>query len=206
MTKSQPSFAKATADTVETIRHSLSHIMAAVVKELYPGVKFGIGPAIENGFYYDFDFAYANKDKDEFKNEFSRISPEDLPKIEEEMRELLKQDIKFIKKEISQAEAEKLFANQPYKLELIEELSSPTNSSPSLTAVSEGEGKEGGGVSIYQTNNFVDLCKGPHITSTKEINITNDNSKNNQTAAKTQNQVKNLKFDKPNPFKKGYKS
>ena len=121
----------------EIIRHSLSHIMAYAVQELYPGTKFGIGPAIENGFYYDF----------EFKNP---ISNEKLPKIEEGMRKLIKQDFQFKKKLISKREAKNIFSKQPYKLKLIEELA-------------------GAKVSIYQSGKFVDLCKGPHVKSTKEI-------------------------------------
>ena len=92
---------------LENIRHSLSHIMAASVKELFPGVKFGIGPAIENGFYYDFDSANFNE--------------EDLPKIEKRMKELIKQNISFKKIKISKVEAKKIFKSQPYKLELINE-------------------------------------------------------------------------------------
>lgn len=121
----------------EIVRHSLSHIMAYAVQELYPGTKFGIGPAIENGFYYDF----------EFKNP---INPEDLAKIEKKMKELLKKDISFKKKLVSKNEAKKIFSNQPYKLELIKEL-------------------PGKNVSIYQSGEFTDLCKGPHIKSSKEI-------------------------------------
>lgn len=124
---------------VETIRHSLAHIMALAVQELYPGVKFAIGPAIENGFYYDFDFS-------------SPMSQNDLPKIEKRMKELVKKDFKFEKKIISKTEAKKLFKNQRYKLELIEELPGKT-------------------VSIYQSGEFVDLCKGPHVKSTKELPI-----------------------------------
>ncbi len=121
---------------IETIRHSLSHIMATAAQELYPGTKFGIGPAIENGFYYDF----------EFKNP---ISNEDLPKIEKKMRELLKQNISFKKENLLMSDINKLFGSQPYKLELLNQVKQPT---------------------IYQFGNFVDLCKGPHVKSTKEIN------------------------------------
>ena len=125
---------------IETIRHSLSHILAYAVWDLYPEVKFGIGPAIENGFYYDFDFGLKN------------INLDDLPKIENKMKELIKKDIKFQKKIISKKEAKKIFKEQPYKLELIEELPEEN-------------------VSIYQSGDFIDLCKGPHIKSTKEINL-----------------------------------
>ncbi|MGC9031479.1 MAG: threonine--tRNA ligase [Minisyncoccia bacterium] len=127
---------------IEKIRHSLAHILALAVEKLYPETKFGIGPAIENGFYYDFDFP-------------KPISDTDLPKIEEKMKELLKSNIKFEKKFISKKEAENLFKNQPYKLELINEL------------VQNKEEK----ISIYKSGSFVDLCKGPHIKSTKEIPI-----------------------------------
>lgn len=124
---------------IETIRHSLAHILAATIQELFPGTKFAIGPAIENGFYYDFDF-------------LSPISENDLKRIEEKMKGLIKENIKFQKKIISKKEAQKIFKEQPYKLELIKELTKDKL------------------VSIYQTNNFTDLCQGPHLKSTKEIN------------------------------------
>jgi threonyl-tRNA synthetase len=123
---------------IEKIRHSLAHILALAVQELYPGTKFGIGPAIENGFYYDFDLP-------------TKIGQEDLPKIEEKMKNLIKKEIKFKKKIVSKEEAEKIFKDQPYKLELIKEI-------------------EGENVSIYESGKFVDLCAGPHVKSTKEIN------------------------------------
>src|SRR3989338_4310442 len=94
---------------IETIRHSLAHILAYAVQELYPGAKFGIGPAIENGFYYDFDLPHP-------------LSPEDLPKIEKKMRELLRQNIVFQKQKIARTVLVKLFKNQPYKLELLNEV------------------------------------------------------------------------------------
>ena len=135
---------------IEIIRHSLAHILAYAVQELFPaategeprqgrGVKFGIGPAIENGFYYDFLF----------KNP---LTPNDLPKIEEKMRELIKKGFSFEKKEISKKEAEKLFSDQPYKLELIAEL--PENK-----------------ITTYKSGDFVDLCAGPHVKSAKEIPV-----------------------------------
>ena len=123
---------------METIRHSLSHILASAVKELYPGAKFGIGPAIENGFYYDFDV--------------SNLTEKDLPRIEAKMRELIKQNLAFAKKSVSKIMAKKLFKGQSYKLELIKEL-------PGKTATT------------YTTGEFLDLCAGPHVKSTKEIPI-----------------------------------
>jgi len=148
---------------LETIRHSLSHIMAHAVQDLFPGAKFGIGPAIENGFYYDFDFSDLNikladqnisieTGESEVAFSFFSLTPSDLPKIEKRMKELIKQDLQFKKKMVSKKEARQIFKNQPYKLELIKEI-------------------KGDKVSIYQSGKFVDLCSGPHVKSTKEIPI-----------------------------------
>lgn len=120
---------------LEEIRHSLSHILALAVKEMYPNAKFGIGPAIDNGFYYDIEV---------------ELKEEDLVKIEKKMKELLKKEIVFEKKDVSKKEAKELFKEQPYKLQLIDEI-------------------EDDKVSIYTSGNFIDLCKGPHVKSTKEI-------------------------------------
>ncbi|MFA6252517.1 MAG: threonine--tRNA ligase [Candidatus Paceibacterota bacterium] len=95
---------------IEIIRHSLSHILAVAIKDLYGDVKLGVGPAIENGFYYDFDFGG------------TQITLEDLPKIEKRMKEIMKKDIPFEKMNLSKDEAKKLFSTENYKLELIEEL------------------------------------------------------------------------------------
>ncbi len=129
-------------EEVEKIRHSLAHLLAMAVKEKHPEVKFGIGPVIENGFYYDFDFSGTGH------------SPSDdcLSKLENFVRELIKQDIKFERQEISADEAREIFNGQPYKLELIDEI--------------EEAGEK---ISIYRSGNFVDLCAGPHVESTKEI-------------------------------------
>jgi len=130
-------------NNLETIRHSLSHLLAAAAQELYPDVKFAIGPAIENGFYYDFDFG----DK--------KIGGAELKEIEKKMEHLAKQNLQFsifnlpADKAIKKAGEE----NQPYKKELIEELKS------------QGE-KE---VSYYAVGNFTDLCRGPHLENTNQI-------------------------------------
>jgi len=126
-------------DKSDILRHSTAHILAAAVLEIFPKAKFGIGPTIENGFYYDFDNI--------------TISEIDLPEIEKRMRNLIKKDLKFKKEIISYAEAKKLFKDQPYKLELIKELLK--TKSP---------------ITIYTSGEFVDLCKGPHVVSAKEIN------------------------------------
>lgn len=131
------------SDNIEKIRHSLSHIMASAVLELYPKAKLGIGPAIENGFYYDFLLpAVALREGGQ---------AELLQNVEKKMRSLISQKIKFEKQNITKRRAKKLFAIQPYKLDLIKEL-------------------PGENVSIYTSGEFVDLCKGPHVKSTKEIN------------------------------------
>ncbi len=126
-----------TAFPVHTIRHSASHIMAQAVVKLFPGTKVAIGPAIEHGFYYDFQLPQA-------------ITTEDFPAIEKEMRSIIGKNAAFEKKEISKDEARKLFADEPFKLELIEEL-------------------EDGSISIYSHDDFTDLCRGPHVDSTRDI-------------------------------------
>ena len=136
---------KKSKNEIEKIRHSLSHLMAAAVLQLYPSVKLGIGPTIENGFYYDFDFG---------KQE---IDESVLFKLEKIIRDLIGRNLKFKKKAVSYREAKKIFKNQPYKLELIDELK-----------------KQKKPLSIYKTLDgkqeiFTDLCAGPHISSTKII-------------------------------------
>jgi len=144
---------------IEAIRHSLAHILASAVGQLYPGTKFGIGPAIENGFYYDFDFSQIKivNPKSETLNskqisnpKTQNLSEKDLPKIEAKMRQLIKQGIVFKKKSILKEEAKKIFAEQPYKLELMNE-------------IPEAE------ITIYECGSFADLCKGPHVNNTSEI-------------------------------------
>lgn len=123
-------------DQLEKNRHSLAHILAHAVKELYPEAIFGMGPAIENGFYYDFDNV--------------KISEEDFKKIEEKMRNLISKNLSFEKQVISKEEAKDIFKNEPYKLELIEDI-------------------EGETVSVYKSGDFTDLCSGPHVENSKEI-------------------------------------
>lgn len=126
-------------ERLETIRHSTSHVMAEAVLKLFPGSKVAIGPAVENGFYYDFELTRP-------------ITQEDLPAIEKEMRKILSSNKDFQRKELSRAEAKAMFADQPYKLELIDGL------------------PEDATISIYNQGDFTDLCRGPHVCNTKEIN------------------------------------
>jgi len=122
------------------MRHSCSHLMAAAILELWPGTKLAIGPAIEEGFYYDFEFS-------------ATISDSDFPKIEAKMAEIKAENLPITKKEVSFEEAKKLFAIQPYKLELIKDL------------IKDGANS----VSTYTLGDFLDLCIGPHVESTKDI-------------------------------------
>ncbi|MBI5079324.1 threonine--tRNA ligase [Candidatus Wolfebacteria bacterium] len=154
---------------INKIRHSLSHLMAMAVLEKFPETKLGIGPVIENGFYYDFDFQtrFKTTNTSESTNK-TQITNDDLPKLEKRMRELIKQNLQFKKEIITFGEAKKLFQNQPYKLELIKELQSANRRTKKP-------------ITIYKTLHpkpytlnpipcFTDLCAGPHINSTKEIN------------------------------------
>ncbi len=136
---------------LETYRHSLSHVLAMAVLELYPSAKLGIGPAIENGFYYDFDFSFAeNADLRGNKT----ISDKDLIKIEQKMRQIIDKGLEFKQDKLTREEAikEMKLAGQNYKVELINDLPKSED------------------ITFYQTGEFEDLCKGLHIKSTKDIN------------------------------------
>lgn len=124
-------------DNLEIMRHSAAHVMAHAVKNLFPEVKIAIGPPIEDGFYYDFDKS-------------TPFVPEDLEKIEAEMKKIVKANKRFTRREVTKAEAEELFADQPYKLELIRENEDETST-------------------IYEEDGFVDWCRGPHVETTKQI-------------------------------------
>ena len=127
-------------EAIEVIRHSTAHVMAQAVKNLFPDVKLTIGPNIENGFYYDFDI-------DE------PFSPEDLEKIEDEMDNIIKNSLKFERMDVSREEALKVMEErgENYKVELINDL------------------PQGEKISLYKQGDFIDLCRGPHIPSTKYV-------------------------------------
>jgi threonyl-tRNA synthetase len=122
---------------LEKVRHSASHLMAEAVQSLFVGVKFGIGPAIEDGFYYDFELPRP-------------LTLEDLPAIENRMKEIVDADYPFVREEVGKEEARRLFADQPYKLELIDEFLDDR-------------------VTVYKQGSFMDLCRGPHVASTSQI-------------------------------------
>jgi len=141
-------------DNIEQIRHSLAHLMAMAITGKHPEVKLGIGPTIENGFYYDFDFSSLDHSPTEEK----------LPVLESFIKELITQDIKFEKEEITAKKAKEIFKDQPFKLELIDELEKGTRPQTPERSYG-GQGK----ISIYKSGDFTDLCAGPHIESAKEI-------------------------------------
>ncbi len=125
-------------DTLEVMRHSAAHVMAAAVCRLFPNVKLDIGPSTEDGFYYDFDLEH-------------RLAPEDFPKIEAEMKSIIKAGLPFERLEVTREEAAKAFAGQTYKLERLADI------------------PEGDAISLYKCGNFVDLCRGPHLAKTSEV-------------------------------------
>ena len=133
-------FEVVTADSPEglyVLRHSTAHAMAQAITELYPGSKLTIGPPIENGFYYDIETN-------------GKISDEDLPRIEERMREVAARDLPIHREDVSKEEAEDLYQDNPYKLELI-------------------DGLEDGDITVYRQGEFYDLCRGPHVPSTGRL-------------------------------------
>lgn len=125
-------------EALEILRHSTAHLMAQAVKRLYPNVNLGVGPVIEGGFYYDIDVEEA-------------ITPDDLKKIEKEMKKIVSENLEVVRKEVNRDEAKKLFSDDPYKQELID-------------AIPEDEK-----VTIYQQGEFFDLCRGVHVPSTNKI-------------------------------------
>jgi len=133
------------------LRHSAAHVMAQAVLEKFPRGKVAIGPPIEKGFYYDFDLPRP-------------LTPEDLEEIEARMREIIAEGHDFVYQDVPEEEARQIFADQPYKLELIDGI---------LSAGTDEYGEpleEAPKLSIYKSGPFVDLCRGPHVSNTREIN------------------------------------
>ncbi|MBN2618708.1 MAG: threonine--tRNA ligase, partial [Spirochaetales bacterium] len=126
-------------EKLDRLRHSMSHVMAAAVLELFPDAKIAIGPSIENGFYYDFDLS-------------RQLTTDDLETIEEGMRKIILSAVPLERSELSRNEALEFFKDQPYKTELINDLS------------------EDQIITTYKVGNFVDLCRGPHVEDTSKLN------------------------------------
>ena len=125
-------------DGLDVIRHSAAHLLAEAATRLYPGTKVAIGPAIKDGFYYDFEFPQP-------------VGEDDLPRILEEIQGLLAMHLPFERREVSKAEALAVFADEPYKLELIRDL------------------PDGATISVYRQGEFLDLCRGPHVPDSGRI-------------------------------------
>lgn len=138
-------------DPLRPLRHSAAHIMAEAVLDLFPGTKFGIGPAIENGFYYDFELPRP-------------VTPEDFPALEERMREIIRGKFNFEHSTQTVAQARASFRDQPFKLELIELIAKGE-----LGLHGEEHAKPTDTVSIYQHDTFMDLCAGPHVHNTAQV-------------------------------------
>ena len=126
-------------ERLSIVRHSTAHVMAEAVLKLFPGSKIAIGPSIDTGFYYDFDLSRP-------------IKEDDLAEIEKEMRRIVSGNHDFIRKEVSKEEALSLFKDQPYKIELINDM------------------PDGETITTYEQDGYLDLCRGPHVANTKEIN------------------------------------
>ena len=136
------------------LRHSTAHVMAQAVTQLFPGAKFSIGPAIADGFYYDFELPGGRT-----------FSETDLEAIEARMREIIKADQPFVRDEVPAAKAMEIFADQPYKCEIIQRVSSGAADGEDAGEVGSGET-----ISVYRnTPEFVDLCRGPHVPSTSKL-------------------------------------
>ncbi len=137
-----------TANTDEgrtVLRHSTAHVLAQAVCDVFPGAKYAIGPPIEDGFYYDFDLPGG-----------ARFSDDDLGRIEARMREIVGENQPFVREELSRDEGLARFADQPFKVEIIE-------------GVDPEEGAEGSAVSVYRNDGWADLCRGPHVPSTSRL-------------------------------------
>lgn len=124
-------------DALGILRHSAAHLFAQAARRHFPDIHLGVGPAIKDGFYYDTD------------NEAGQITNEDLTKIEEEMKKIVKENFSSVRREVTKAEAKEIFKNDPYKLELIDE-----------------HNEDEGGLTIYTQGEYTDLCRGPHVPST----------------------------------------
>ena len=145
-------------EKLETKRHSLAHLMAASILEIFPEARFGVGPVVEDGFYYDVHLSRP-------------LTPDDLPAIEKKMREKVKQNLRFERSEMPIDAASDMFGkmSQDFKVELLHDLKTRGTTAvadlddPNLVGASVSE------VGVYKTGTFIDLCRGPHVASTGEI-------------------------------------
>jgi threonyl-tRNA synthetase len=144
--------------SLETRRHSAAHVMAAAIKRLFPEAKFGVGPVVEHGFYYDIDIGRT-------------VEPDDLKSIDKEMRKIVKENPTFERQEMPVDEAIALFEKmgQTYKVELLNDLKTRGTTLLSAEDLNDVDAKDVSHVSVYTTGDFTDLCRGPHVSEAKEI-------------------------------------
>ena len=143
----------------EIIRHSTAHVMAQAVLDLWPGAKFAIGPSIDEGFYYDFSLPGD-----------ARFSEDDLVRIEKKMREIIRSNQRFTREEYSIEDGKAIFADQPYKLEIISKVQDAASLDANSSDVDVADHLPQPGISIYRNSEtFVDLCRGPHVPSTSRL-------------------------------------
>ena len=136
------------------MRHTAAHVLAQAVLEMYPEAKLGIGPPIEDGFYYDFDLGVAENGR------LRTFKPDDLPALEARMRQIFKERHPLQRREVCMVEAKKIFHEQPYKLELLE----------GLAEAARGQ-KDDASVFLYRHDSFEDLCRGPHVAHTGQLPV-----------------------------------
>lgn len=143
---------------IETRRHSAAHVMAAAIRRLHPDAKFGVGPTVENGFYYDIDIGRP-------------VTTEDLQDIQTMMEAIVKENLAFVREEMDIVEAIRLFEelHQTYKVELLRDLQTKGTTKMSVEEQEDFDPKRPSVVSIYRTGDFLDLCRGPHVNEAKEI-------------------------------------
>ncbi|MDD2785853.1 MAG: threonine--tRNA ligase [Patescibacteria group bacterium] len=144
--------------SIEQIRHSAAHVMAAAIQKLFPNAKFGVGPAVDNGFYYDIDIGRT-------------VTPEDLREIQKEMQKLANKKLAFERQEMSADEAIVLFEklNQPFKVELLNDIKTKGTTKLSAEEAADVDPAMQGKVSVYTTGDFTDLCRGPHVEDSSQI-------------------------------------
>ena len=145
-------------NSIDTMRHSAAHVMAAAIKKLFPEAKFGVGPAVDFGFYYDIDIGRA-------------VTPEDLKAIQKEIYKIENLKTPFVREELDIDEAVKVFAdmNQPYKVELLNDIKTRGTTKLSAEEAEDVDPAMKDKVSIYTTGDFTDLCRGPHVESADQV-------------------------------------
>ncbi len=151
---------------IEVIRHSTAHLLAAAVLELYPGTKLGVGPVIQDGFFYDFDV----RDKD---GRVVKLTPEDLKRVDKRMRELAKRSLDFRREELSLEKAIIFFKErgQEFKVELLTDLKTRGTTKIRAEESQDLNPDKPAVASIYWTGDFVDLCRGPHVGNTRDLSV-----------------------------------